>query len=107
MNILDEYQNLKGFHLEGSVLVAWKKSLEDKREFIGIRFAEFDESYNEILEINSSDGENKYNVLVPVYQLEKLPIEKQKELILQNLHNSIWNWKEDYDFVSIIGNLYL
>ena len=99
MKHVEEYNELKGFKLEGSVLVAWKKVAGDKREFVGLYFADAGETMEEILEQNTLD-ENpiKHNVLVPDFQLENLTDDGKKELIVANLNNEIWDWEEKSDF---------
>lgn len=106
MNELSDFQFLKGFTLEGSVLISWKKASDGIREFVGIRIAEPDESINDLMDINSSESEVKYNILVPVHKLEILSKDEAITLIQENLHNKIWNWKESYDFAESINELF-
>ncbi len=99
MKHTEEYNDLKGFVLEGSVLVAWKKVAGDKREFIGLYIADENETMEGILEENKLD-ENpiKHNVLVPVFMMENLLDVEKRKLIVENLKNEIWDWDADYDF---------
>ncbi len=104
---MEDYSHLKGFKLEGSVLVAWKETKAQKREFIGLYFADGEDSMEDILEENKMpENKIKHNVLVPEFQLADLNSDKKKALVVKNLKNNIWEWDTDYDFEEAAAELF-
>lgn len=96
--------DLKGFVLEGSVVVSWKFNKVNKREFVGLHFAGFDETISEIIQENEiPENLIKHNILVPKFQLDNLNEIEKKILIEKALNNNIWNWDKSYDFTSLIS----
>ncbi len=91
-----KFDELDDFVMEGSIIVAWKVAKGDKREFIGLYFADAEDSKESMLEENQSE-ENpiKHNVLVPSFLLENINKDEKIELTLSNLKNEIWSWEDD------------
>lgn len=106
MNNLEDYQQLKGFQLEGSVVIGWKLQPDEKREFASLYIAGSEETISGLMEINDTDSEVKYNILVPVHQMENLTNDEKKNLVLENIQNEIWNWNEEYDFGESVEALF-
>ena len=107
MQNMEDYSHLKGFKLEGSVLVAWKAKSAGKREFIGIYFADGEDTMEDILAENKlSENKIKHNVLVPEFQLTELNEAEKKSLVIENLKNEIWDWDSSYNFEEAAGELF-
>ena len=107
MKKIEEYNELKGFELKGSVIVAWKAAGSDRREFIGLYLADAGETIEELLEENKlKENTIKHNILVPAFRLEGLNKEEKKALTLKNLKNEIWSWNKAYNFDEATEDLF-
>ncbi len=100
------YEESDDFVMEGSVIVAWKE-LQNKREFVGLYFADADDSKEEMLEENKlPENPIKHNVLIPSFLLENLSAEEKVKLTIKKLSNDIWDWVSQAELEEAARDLY-